>query len=145
VVIYYLMPLDHASVAAVITILIIGLVGLIALIIFQVRAIIGSRFPGVRAVEALATSLPLFLLLFAGVYLAMSSMSSGSFGQRLSHTDAMYFALTVFSTVGFGDITAKTEAARLVVTGQMAADLIIVGLGAKAILSAVTRGREQQA
>jgi len=28
----------------------------------------------------------------------------------------LYFTVTVFATVGFGDITAKTEAARLVVT-----------------------------
>ena len=34
----------------------------------------------------------------------------------------------VFSTVGFGDITAKTEATRLVVTGQMIADLVIIGV-----------------
>jgi len=27
------------------------------------------------------------------------------------------FTVTVFATVGFGDITAKTEAARLLVTG----------------------------
>jgi hypothetical protein len=31
----------------------------------------------------------------------------------MSHTAALYFTLTVFSTVGFGDITAKTDAARL--------------------------------
>ena len=37
----------------------------------------------------------------------------------------------VFSTVGFGDITAKTEATRLVVTGQMIADLVIIGVAVK--------------
>ena len=44
----------------------------------------------------------------------------------------------MFSTVGFGDITAKTEAARLVVTGQMITDLVVVGI--RIILGAVTRG-----
>jgi voltage-gated potassium channel len=39
-------------------------VAFIALVIFQARWIIRARFPGLRAVEALATSLPLFLLLF---------------------------------------------------------------------------------
>jgi hypothetical protein len=47
----------------------------------------------------------------------------------------------VFSTVGFGDITAKTQTARLVVTGQMIADLIILGLAIKVITGAVRRGR----
>ena len=46
--------------------------------------------------------------------------------------------------VGFGDITAKTETARLVVTVQMVADLIVLGLGIKVIVGAVTRGRQQR-
>ena len=127
VVIYYLLPLDRSSAGAAVTMLVTGLVALIALITFQVRSILVSRFPGLRAVEALATSIPLFLLLFASAYLVMSTESAGSFSQRLTHTDALYFTVTVFATVGFGDITAKTEAARLVVTGQMIIDLIISG------------------
>ena len=63
-------------------------------------------------------------------------------GGRLTHTDGLYFAVTVFSTVGFGDITAKTEAARLVVTGQMIADLVILGLAVKIILGALSRRRQ---
>ena len=50
----------------------------------------------------------------------------------------------MFATVGFGDITAKTEVARLVVTVQMMIDLVILGLGARVILGAVTRGRERR-
>jgi voltage-gated potassium channel len=56
----------------------------------------------------------------------------------------LYIAVTVFSTVGFGDISAKSEAARLVVTGQMLADLIVLGLGIRVILGAVGRGRQRQ-
>jgi len=62
----------------------------------------------------------------------------------MTHTNALYFVVTVFATVGFGDITAQTEAARLLVTGQMITDLIILGLGAKVILGAVQRGRQRQ-
>ena len=142
--IYYLLPLDHSSTWAAVTILVIGLVLFIGLIAFQVRSIVRSRFPGLRAIEALATSVPLFLLLFASVYVVLSTISASNFGQPLTHTDALYFTVTVFSTVGFGDITAKTEAARLVVTAQMIADLLIIGLGLRVIVGAVTRGRQQQ-
>ncbi len=143
-VVYYLLPLDHSSTLVAATTLVIGLILLIALIGFQVRSIIRSSFPGLRAVEALCTSLPLFLLLFASTYLVMASISVGSFNQPLTHTDALYFTVTVFATVGFGDIVPKTETARLIVTGQMAADLVIIGIGAKIILGAVTRGRRRQ-
>ena len=144
VVIYYLLPVDRSSAGVAVTILVTGLVALVALITFQVRSIVASPFPGLRAVEALATSLPLFLVLFASTYLVTATESAGSFSQPLTHTDALYFTVTVFATVGFGDITAKSEAARLVVTGQMILDLIIIGIGAKIILGAVRQSRHRR-
>jgi voltage-gated potassium channel len=141
VAIYYLLPLDRSSTWVAVTMLVIGLAWLIALVVFQVRWILRSRFPGLRGVEALATSIPLFLLLFAGAYVVLAAISAGNFSEPLTRTDALYFTVTVFSTVGFGDITAKTEAARLVVTGQMIVDLVAVGLAVKVIVGAVKRGR----
>src|ERR1700733_15396726 len=93
------------------------------------------------AIEALATSVPLFLLLFAGSYVVMSAMSDSNFDMRMTHTDGLYFTVTVFSTVGFGEITPKTRAARLLVTGQMIADLVVLGLAVKVIVGAVSRRR----
>lgn len=140
---YYLLPFDRAVTWHAIALLVIGLLALIALIGFQVRTIIQSPFPNLRAVEALATSLPLFLMLFAGTYYVMARLSPASFGGHLSRTDALYFTVTVFTTVGFGDISAKTETARLVVTVQMIADLLILGLGIRIILGAVSRGQQR--
>ena len=144
VVIYYLLPLNHSSTWAAVTILVIGLVLFVGLVAFQVRSIVRSRFPALRAVEALATSIPLFLLLFASVYVVMATISASNFSEPLTHTDALYFTVTVFSTVGFGDITAKSEVARLVVTSQMITDLLIIGLGLRVIIGAVTRSRQQR-
>jgi heme/copper-type cytochrome/quinol oxidase subunit 2 len=144
VVIYYLLPLNRSSTWVAVTMLVIGLALFIGLVAFQVRSIVRSRFPALRAIEALATSIPLFLLLFASVYAVMSTISASNFGEPLTHTDALYFTVTVFSTVGFGDITAKSEAARLVVTSQMIADLLIIGLGLRVIVGAVTRSRQQR-
>jgi voltage-gated potassium channel len=138
---YYLLPLDHSSTPAAVTMLLAGLAAFVALIAFQVRLIIRSRFPGLRAAEALGISVPFFVLLFASTYVVLGAISAGNFGDRLSHTDGLYFAVTVFSTVGFGDITAKTQTARLVVTGQMITDLIILGLAIKIIVGAVKHGR----
>jgi hypothetical protein len=144
VVIYYLLPLDRYSAGVAVTVLIAALVALAGLITLQVRSIMASPFPGLRAAEALATSLPLFLLLFASTYLVTATESAGSFSQPLTHTDALYFTVTVFATVGFGDIIAKTEAARLVVTGQMIIDLIIIGIGARIFVGAVRQSRQRQ-
>jgi voltage-gated potassium channel len=73
----------------------------------------------------------------------MSQGEVSNFTSKLSRTDALYFTVTIFATVGFGDISARTESARLVVTAQMVLDLIILGLGLRIILAAVQRGRER--
>jgi Ion channel len=144
VALYYTLPFDHGSAVRAVVILGIGLATLVALVAFQVRSIVRSRYPGLRAVEALATSVPLFLLLYAATYVAISAAHADSFSESLTRTDSLYFTITVFATVGFGDITATTEGARLVVTGQMLADLVVLGLGVRVIVSAVSRGRQRK-
>jgi putative Mn2+ efflux pump MntP len=74
----------------------------------------------------------------------MGGISEGNFNQPLTRTDALYFTVTVFATVGFGDIVATTQGARLVVMGQMVAGIVIIGLGARIIVDAVKRGQQRQ-
>lgn len=140
VALYYLLPLDHIN--SVPLALTGGLVILLAGIAWQLRAIVRSRDPGVRAVVALAFTVPLFILLFAASYFAMAQASPISFNQPLTRTDALYFTVTVFSTVGFGDITPVSQSARLVVTAQMILDLLVLGLAVRAFIEAVKLGRQ---
>ncbi len=142
VALYYLLPLDHG--AALVVELAIGIFVFVAVVALQVRAILRSEHPEVRGLAALFVSLPLFIVLFASAYYMMSRADASNFTSSLSRTDALYFTVTIFSTVGFGDITAKTESARLIVTAQIVLDLIIIGLGARIILGAVQRSREQR-
>jgi len=142
--VYYWLPLDHSSTGGAITILVIGLILLIALVIWQVRQIIAHPHPRLRAVEALATTATLFLALFASTYFVMARLAPHSFGTQLTRTDALYFTVSVFSTVGFGDITGKTETVRLVVTGQMISDLVFLGFGIRILAGAVGRGLQQR-
>jgi hypothetical protein len=142
--IYYLLPLDRFSMRVGITVLLVGLLALSGLVAFQVRTISASPFPRLRALEALTTSVPLFLLLFASTYVVMGRISAGNFSQPMTHINALYFTVTVFATVGFGDITPQSDSARLVVTGQVIADLIVLGLGVRVILGAVERRRRHR-
>ena len=52
--------------------------------------------------------------------------------------------MTTFATVGYGDITPRTELARVLVTVQMLVGLIAVGVIAKVVLGAVRVARERQ-
>jgi voltage-gated potassium channel len=141
VVLYYVLPLDRGWDSDTAVRLLIGLLVFAGVLAWGVRIITGSRYPGLRAAEALALVLPFFLLLFASTYYVLERNSAASFTQPLTRTDALYFAVTVFTTVGFGDITAKSEAARVVLIVQMLADLAFLGAGARVLLGAVQRGR----
>jgi voltage-gated potassium channel len=59
----------------------------------------------------------------------------------LTRTDSLYFTVTVFATVGFGDITATSQGARMVVIAQMILDLLVLGLVVKVFVGAVEIGR----
>ncbi|MFD8733823.1 potassium channel family protein [Streptomyces sp. NPDC059618] len=141
---YYVLPLDKAFTPATIITLVGGIAAVALLLSWQIREITRASRPELRAMEALATSAPLYLLLFAVVYYLMERSAPGSFSETLTRTDALYFTVTVFSTVGFGDITARSETARSLVTGQMAVNVLLIGVAARLLVSAVQRGREQQ-
>ncbi|MCX5377505.1 potassium channel family protein [Streptomyces sp. NBC_00091] len=83
-------------------------------------------------------------VLFSATYFLLSPDRPESFSEPLSRTDALYFAVTVFATVGFGDIAPADGAGRVPATVQMVADLIVVGLVAKVLFGAVEAGLSQQ-
>ena len=123
----------------------VALLLLLAVTVWQVLQITRSAHPGVRAIEALAVIAPVFLVLFAASYAVLAQGDPASFSEpELTKTDALYFTITTFATVGFGDIAPKTQAARRIVTGQMVLDLLVLGFGIRVFVGAVQRGRNQR-
>ena len=144
VTLYYLAPIQDLQSVHVAVSLSVAVVILVVVIVLQVQAIARSRYPALRAVEALALTGPLFLVMYATAYVVLAQDSAANFNTHmLSRTDSLYFTLTVFSTVGFGDITATSQSARAFVMVQMALDLVILGLGVQAYRGAVSVGRQR--
>jgi voltage-gated potassium channel len=144
VVLYYRLPLTGALEASTVALLLAGLALFAGVITWQVRAILRSRYPGLRAIEALAAAIPLFLLVFAAAYVKLAAAQPQAFSEPLNRTDALYFTVTVFSTVGFGDITPQTQPARVMTTVQMLGDLLVVGLVLRVMLGAVKAGLQRR-
>lgn len=145
VALYFISPLDRIDSVPLGVSLVIALLVLLGVSIWQIRAITRATHPGVRAVEGLAITATLFLLLFAAAYFLLAQDDPASFNTHtLTRTDALYFTVTVFATVGFGDILATSQIARRLVTAQMILDLLVLGLGIRAFVGAVQRRRQQQ-
>ena len=106
----------------------------------QVPAIVKAKYPILRAVEALAVLVPLYLLIFSRIYLSNSLTDPSAFTRPLDKTTALYFTVTVFATVGFGDIVAKTDSMRLLVTFQMLLNLVVLGVVIRLLTGAARRG-----
>ncbi|HEX2360744.1 MAG TPA: potassium channel family protein [Jiangellaceae bacterium] len=145
VAVYYVLPMNEELHLSAVIRLIVGLVVFAVVVTWEVRSILRSKYPGVQAVQALAVAAPLFLLVFASTYFLMSGGGSANFSQSMTRTDALYFTVTTFATVGYGDIVATSQPARVIVTVQMILDLLILGLGLRALLGAVKMGRERKA
>jgi voltage-gated potassium channel len=144
VALYYLLPLDRPWDSDTAIRLLLGLAIITGFMAWQVRIIAADRYPGPRAAEALALILPLYLLTFASTYFLMERASAASFTESLTRTDALYFTVTTFSAVGFGDIAAKSTPAHVVVIVQIFADLVVLGVGVRVLLGAVRQGRQHR-
>jgi voltage-gated potassium channel len=145
VVLYYTLPLTGTLKASTVVLLLAGLTVFAGVISWQLRAILRSQYPALRAIEALAAAIPLFLLVFAAAYVKLADAQAHAFTEPLNRTDALYFTITVFSTVGFGDIAPVATAARVTTMVQMLGDLVVVGLVLRVMLGAVREGRQRRA
>jgi len=137
--IYFIVPIERHPGAGIALRLGIGMAAFVGVLALEVSLISTHDQPILRAAVAMATIIPLFLVVFAWIYLTMARSDPHSFGTPLDRVGALYFTVSVFSTVGFGDITAKTDAARVVVTFQMLADMVVVAVVIRLILGAATR------
>jgi hypothetical protein len=139
--VYFFLPLDRGFDVWSVVALAAAVSAMALLVVWQVRAVLRSTHPALRAVEAIALSLPLFLLLFASAYVQLSGTDPDAFTEPLSQVDGLYFVVTVFATVGFGDIAPVSEVARVLTTVNMVGNLLLIGLVLRAFLAAVNRRR----
>jgi hypothetical protein len=87
-----------------------------------------------RRIQWLLSALYVLVLAFALFYAALAS-KGGQFVGIEDRTDALYFSVTVVSTVGFGDIHASSRFAKLAVTAHMLFNLVYLGTALRLLTS----------
>jgi hypothetical protein len=138
-ILYALAPMhgDHPWLGALIALVGLALVG--PLTIQRARRVLRSEQPVLDAVEAIVLLVSILVFAFSIVYLTIDR-NGDQFNALQTHTDAMYFTVVTLSTVGYGDITATGQAARVAVIIQIVFDFAMVAVAFR-LLSAAAKHR----
>ena len=143
---YFFVPIHEGSTvtSAVVWAALLALVAIIGVFVHQTRRINRSQYPLLAGGETLIIVLAIFLIGFAFVYLSMSASAPDTFSEPLNRTGAVYFAITVLSTVGFGDITPKSDPSRWLVSAQMLIDIGFIAGALRLIFDIARRADRRQ-
>ena len=126
----YLPLAAETNAALVVRILAAGII-MVVFVVYEIRMISRAEFPQLRAADALLVGVTLITVVFASIYLSMSKASPPSFNEALDRTGAMYLTMTTLTTIGYGDVVARTNAARVAVMIQMVFNVAFIGLAVK--------------
>ena len=139
--VYAFLPLNQSAVttSAVIVLCTVGLGVFVVVFLRQLRVVARSPYPIVTGVAALVEVLAVFIVLFAMIHLAIADTSPAAYSEPLDRVAGVYFAVTVLTTVGFGDIAPVSSGARVATTIQMVADLFLVAAAARVIIGVARR------
>ena len=139
--VYAVIPLNQSTGTTITVVVLCGLGLVLFAIVFvrRLQAITRSDYPLVTAGESLIEVLAVFVVLFAMIHLAIADAAAGAYSEPLDRLDAIYFAVTVLTTVGFGDIAPVSSSARLATTIQMLADLFLIAAAARVIIGVARR------
>lgn len=141
---YYVAPWEGGRSDAVVVRLVVTVIVLVAVSAVSIPAITRAPYPTLRAVQLLAVIVVLAIASFATIYLLLSGKDASAFSEPLSRTDALYFSLTTATTIGYGDIHAATEPARIAVMFQMVTNVVVVGVAARVILHVARRQADER-
>ncbi len=121
----------------------LALVGTVPLTVRRLRAVLASDRPLVEAAQALVLVFTTLVVGFAAVFYVMAG-AEGQFDGLNTRVDAVYFTVTTLSTVGFGDVVATGQAARVAVTCQVVFSVTFISLAARVLIGTATRRTERR-
>lgn len=125
------------------TIIVVSVVYVLAGVWALVR-ITHSAHPLRTGVMALVVMVTAVVVIFALAYVALSVDDVGNFNVPLDKVSALYFTMTILTTVGFGDIHAQTHAAMIAVMVQMVASLTLITTLGRVLVEATRRATRRR-
>ncbi len=103
-----------------------------------------ARHPVRVGLITLAVMVTAMVVIFALTYLSLSVESAENFNVPLDKVGALYFTMTILSTVGFGDIVATANPSRIAVMIQMVVGLTLITALARVLVEAARRAARRR-
>jgi voltage-gated potassium channel len=143
-VVYFVLPAEkHMAsdvvVRALIALVILGLLAYLIIRQFRLEMHLGADY----RVDGLLVSIFGVVVAFSFAFYLLGRNDPGQMAGLHTRIDALYFTVSTLTTVGFGDVHAAGQAARVLVLIQMGFNLIFI-TSAAALLSGKIRSTAEQ-
>ncbi|PZG19010.1 two pore domain potassium channel family protein [Micromonospora craterilacus] len=141
-VIYFVVPVEidtntaRMGVRVLVSLLTVGVVAW--LVTGLVRRQLTAPTREARSLAHLAVALVAGLLAFALADYVIARVAPAQFVDLETRIDALYFALTTLTTVGYGDVHAQGQLARVLVSVQLAFSIGVIATGASLLVKQFT-------
>jgi voltage-gated potassium channel len=132
VVAYYLVPVEPGAGGGRLVVrwaLVAAALLAVTALVVRLAAHLVRREPGTWG-ASLLVALVGGVVLFALIDYLVAVSRPDQFHDLRTKTDALYFAVTTLATVGYGDVHATGQLARVVVTVQQVYNLVVITTGA---------------
>jgi voltage-gated potassium channel len=128
-------PFNTGSLARFSTVVVL-LAGSAWVMIRQLRL---SAFDGDRNVDGLLLAVVIMTVTFALTFYLLELRDPGQVADLNTKVDALYFTASTILTIGYGDVHAVGQAARVLVLVQMVFDVVFVATAATMLTSRLRR------
>jgi voltage-gated potassium channel len=128
-------PFDTGSLARFATVLVL-LAGSAWVMIRQLRL---SALDWDRNIDGLVLAVVIMTVAFALTFYLLELRDPGQVAELNTKVDALYFTASTILTIGYGDVHAVSQTARVLVLVQMVFDIVFVATAATMLTSRVRR------
>ncbi|MFD6393119.1 potassium channel family protein [Nocardia sp. NPDC060259] len=143
---YYSVPLDGAfgidswpgQVFGVISFF-AGIVGLAWLVWRRIEHFLTAPASAGGRVDGVLLVVCIVCVVFSAFYYRLQQQQPEEFVGLSTRTDALYYTMVTLGTVGYGDVHAVGQVARIATMVQIAFDLVVIGTLAAIVTSSVNR------
>lgn len=137
-ILYFVLPLrGQGAVAVSIIFAVVAVLFSFPLAFRAAKRVMESHQPIVHGGQAVLMILTSVVVAFSGLYYVLGTHYENQMMGVETRLDALYFTLTLTTTVGFGDVHPVGQAARGVATWNMVCNIAIIAIAVRLVMSAI--------